>query len=83
MTRYINRWTVVLGWTALMTVVWTVFVPGGMSVGSFIFLCLTGPVLLVAGSALWTAQRPSPSIRQVRATLESEERARADARVRG
>jgi hypothetical protein len=83
MTTYVNRWTVVLGWTALMTVAWTVLVPGWLSTSSFIMLCLTGPVLLVAGSALLSAQRPSPSIRQVRAMLDSEERLRADARIRG
>jgi hypothetical protein len=79
MTRYVNRWTAIFGWTALMGIVWSLFVPRGLSVSTFMLLSLTGPLVLVAGSALWRAQRPSPSIRQIRATLDSDERARTGA----
>jgi hypothetical protein len=76
MITYVNRWTAVLGWTALMSIVWALFVPKGLSAGTFTMLTLTGPLLLVSGRALWSAQRPSPSIRQMRATLESDGKAR-------
>ena len=81
MTRYVNRWTALLGWTALMSIVWTLFVPRGLSATTFTLLSLTGPLVLVAGSALWRAQRPALSIRQIRATLDSDESTRAAARV--
>jgi hypothetical protein len=74
MARYINAWTTLAAWAALMGIVWTLFVPKGLSVGTFTLLGLTAPVLLAAGSALWKAQRPSPSIRQMRATIDAEER---------
>ena len=73
MARYINVWTMLGAWAALMWIVWALFVPKGLSVGTFTMLGLTAPVLLVAGSALWKAQRPSPSIRQMRAIIDSEE----------
>ena len=65
----------------MMFIVWNLLVPGGLSVGTFIVLCLAGPLLTVAGVMFWNAQRPSPSIRQVRATLDSDERAKTDART--
>jgi len=80
--RQVKGWTVVFGWTALMVVVWTLFVPRGLSVSTFMLLCLVGP-LVAGGLMLWRGQRPSPSIRQVRATLESNERAGGDARTSG
>jgi hypothetical protein len=81
MTRFVNRWIALLGWTALMSIVWALFVPRGLSVISFVLLSLTGPLVLIVGSALWRAQRPSPSIRQIRASLEADASARTAARV--
>jgi hypothetical protein len=81
MTRYVNRWIALLGWTALMAIVWILWIPRGLSVSSFALLSLTGPLVLVFGSALWRVQRPSPSIRQIRATLDADERARTAARM--
>jgi hypothetical protein len=81
MTRFVNRWIALLGWTALMSIVWALFVPRGLSVISFVLLSLTGPLVLVVGSVLWGAQRPSPSIRQIRAALDADESARTAARV--
>lgn len=66
MTRYANRWTGLLAWAALMGIVWAIFVPRGLSVGTFTLLGLTGPLALLAGSAVWTAHRPSPSVGQTR-----------------
>lgn len=64
-----------------MAIVWTLFVPRGLSVSIFALLSLTGCLALVFGSAFWRAQQPSPSIRQIRATLDADERARTAARV--
>ncbi len=49
MTRYVNRWTGLLAWAALMGIVWAIFVPRGLSVGTFTLLGLTGPLALLAG----------------------------------
>jgi hypothetical protein len=65
-TRYVNRWTALYAWATLMGIVWTVFVPRGVSVGSFILLSLTGPLLVVAASMLWSAHLPTPSLGQMR-----------------
>lgn len=59
MNRYL-RWVAVCAWVALMGIVWTLFVPKGLSVGTFTLLSLTGPVLLVAASTLRSAPQPSP-----------------------
>lgn len=62
MTRYVTRWMALYAWAALMGVVWAVFVPRGVSVSSFILLSLTGPLLVVAASMLWSAHLPTPSL---------------------
>jgi hypothetical protein len=73
-TTYVNRWSIAMfGWVAVMAIVWALAVPKGLSVGTFTLLSFTGLLLLASGSALWRSLRPSPSIRQVRATLESDE----------
>jgi len=81
--RLVNRWAAMFGWATLMLIVWALFVPSGLSVGNFMLLCAAGPILLAAGVMLWNAQRPSPSIRQLRATLEADDRTRSDARTSG
>ena len=43
--RLVNRWTAVFGWAILMLIVWALFVPRGLSVGSFTLLCAAGPIL--------------------------------------
>ena len=70
MTNYVNRWTALFGWGALMAIVWALAVPKGLSVGTFTLLSLTGLLLLFAGTALWRSQQPSPSLRQAQATLD-------------
>jgi len=59
-----------------MGIVWALFVPRGVSVTSFTLLSLTGASFMVAASALWSAHKPTPSIRQTRAALEASEAAR-------
>lgn len=81
MIRYVNRWTAMFGWVALMAIVWELFVPKGLSVGSFTLLTLTGPIVLLAGSVLWGVHRPSPSVREMRATLELNERPKTGAHL--
>ena len=70
MRRYINRWTVLCAWTALMGIVWALFTPRGVSVGSFTLLSLTGPILMLGASMLWSTHQPTPSLRQVRVEME-------------
>ncbi len=68
MTRHLNRWTAVFGWAVLMLIVWALFVPKGISTGTFTLFGLTGALLLISGSVLWrTQQQWAPSIRQTRA----------------
>jgi hypothetical protein len=47
-----------------MSIVWAIFVPRGLSVGTFTLLALTGPLALLTGSAVLGAHRPSPSLGQ-------------------
>jgi hypothetical protein len=62
MTRYTNRRTALLAWAVLMGIVWAIFVPRGLSVGTFTLLVLTGPLALLTGSAVWGAHRASPTL---------------------
>lgn len=78
MTGYKNRWSAVALWAVLMLIVWALFVPRGLSVGTFTLLSVGGLLTLMAGSALWRAQRPAPSIRQNRAVSDAaDERGKA------
>jgi hypothetical protein len=63
-----NRAVVALAaWAALMCIVWPLFVPKGLSVGTFTLLTLSGPLLLAVVSVLRSAHEPAQSISQVRA----------------
>jgi hypothetical protein len=70
-TSFLSRGIALLGWTAVMAIVWALFVPKGLPVGAFALLSLSVPVALEAGSVLWRAQRPSPSVGQILADLEA------------
>jgi uncharacterized protein (DUF58 family) len=74
MTRHRSSWFTVLGWAALMLIVWALFVPKGLSVGTFTLLGFTGALLLIGSSMLWQVQRPAPSVREIRAALDAGER---------
>jgi hypothetical protein len=67
-----SRWTTALGWGVLMLIVWTLFVPGRLSVTTFVLLGLTGFLVSIAGTALWISGRPSPSIGQMLGDTESD-----------
>ena len=71
MGRYLNRWTALCAWAVLMAIVWPMFVPNGMSIGTFILLTLTGPLVLIAAAAVWGAHRPTPSVGQTRVEAEA------------
>lgn len=73
MTGYKNAWSAVFAWAALMLIVWALFVPKGLSTGTFTLLTGGGVLALLAGSALWRSQRPAPSIRQTRAAAEASD----------
>ena len=75
-----TRWAMLFGWAVTMSVVWNLFIQRGLSVEGFALLCLAGPALVVAVTMFLIAQAPSQSVRQIRVRLDSEERARADAR---
>ena len=70
-TRHVNRWFLLLGWTTAMAIVWALFVPKVLSVGTFTLLSLIGPLALVGASVLWRTQNPSPSVGQILADLEA------------
>ena len=62
MTKSANLRTALLAWAVLMGIVWAIFVPRGLSVGTFTLLVLSGPLALLTGSAVWGAHRPAPSL---------------------
>jgi hypothetical protein len=75
MTRYLIRWIVLFGWLVLMGVVYALFVPQSLAVGSFWVLAMTGPVLAVVLLMLWSSQQPAPSAGQQRVQLDEAEAA--------
>ncbi len=46
-------------WLVLMFIVWSLFTPKGLSLGSWILLGLTGPLLLLVVSRLTRSRRPA------------------------
>lgn len=75
MTRYINRWTMLCGWLVLMGILWALFVPQALAVGSFWVLAMTGPLVVVVLSLLWRSQQPAPSAGQQRVQADEAEAA--------
>lgn len=56
MSRFLTL-VALCAWVALMGIVWNLFVPRGLSVGSFTLLTLSGPLLLVAARRFHLPQR--------------------------
>ena len=75
MTRCLNRWTVLFGWLVLMGVVYALLVPQSLAVGSFWVLAMTGPLLVVVLSLLWSSLEPEPSVGQQRVQVDEAEAA--------
>ena len=48
-------WSAACAWLALMGIVWALFVPKGLSVGTFTMCSLAGPLALLAGRWSWNA----------------------------
>jgi len=69
-----NRWKAALAWIASMSVVWTLFVPRGVSLMEFLAVGVVG-FLVLGVSALW-AKDPLPrSIREILQDTEDQPRA--------
>ncbi len=77
MTAYKNKWSAVFAWAVVILIVWALFVPTGLSVSTFTLMTGGGLLVLLAGSALWRAQRPEPSIRQMLAADDARLEAKA------
>jgi len=52
-------------WVALMCIVWALFVPKGLSFGTFTLLTLSGPLVLAAVSMWRSVLQPAQSVRQL------------------
>lgn len=57
MTRYL-LWSASCAWLALMAIVWALFVPKGLSVGTFTLFSLAGPLFLLAAARAFRTARP-------------------------
>jgi hypothetical protein len=62
MTKHL-LWSASCAWLALMGIVWALFVPKGLSVGTFTLFSAAGPLSLLAAARAWRAERPSRSLR--------------------
>jgi hypothetical protein len=71
-THLIGRWLTVLGWGAVMLIVWARFVPDPLPFTTFVLLGFAGFLVSIAGTALWISSRPSPSIAQIPGTTEAD-----------
>lgn len=66
MTRHL-LWAASGAWVVLMAIVWVLFVPKGLSVGTYTLLTLTGPLFLIAAARRWNTPRPAHSAQPPRA----------------
>ncbi len=72
MTTYLNRWTIMLGWMVLLSIVWTLFVPGSISVTTFVLFGMIGLIAAFFGSALVRDSQPPRSVNAILGDLEAE-----------
>lgn len=70
MRSYLNRWTLAVAWVVAMLVVWTLFVPSGLSVTTFVLCGIAGLLALFAGGALMRGGTPPHSMNQIISELE-------------
>jgi hypothetical protein len=59
-------------WVALMGIIWSLVVPGGLSAATFTLLALSGPLLLAAVSIVRGVSRPAPAVHRVRGGAAQE-----------
>jgi hypothetical protein len=71
MPSHVNRWTLALTWTVLMSAVWTLFVPRGLSVATFVMFGTVGLLVLFAGGALLSDSQPPRSVNRILAEIEA------------
>jgi hypothetical protein len=69
-----NRWKAALAWIASMSVVWTLFVPRGVSFSELLAVSVAG-CLVLGVSALWAKDQPPRSIRELLQDTEDQPRA--------
>lgn len=62
MTKHL-LWSASFAWLALMGIVWALFVPKGLSVGTFTLFSLAGPLSLLAVTRARGAVRLRRSVR--------------------
>jgi hypothetical protein len=70
MNAYANRWLVSLGWMVVMLIVWSLFVPGRVSVTTFSLLGATGLMIAMFGGTLFKDRQPQ-SVSAIIANLEA------------
>jgi hypothetical protein len=75
MRRFVNQWSLLCAWAALMGAAWVALVPAFLSVSSLIVLTLSGPVFILAGSTVLGAHRQELSPGQARGEIEAAEAA--------
>jgi hypothetical protein len=71
MTTYVNRWTMALAWTVSMSIVWTLFVPRGISVATFVLLGCAGLLVSFIGGTLVHNSEPPRSVAQILSDVEA------------
>ena len=74
MNRYLNRWTLALGWSVLMAIACALFVPKGLSVTTIILMTGTGLAVSLFGFALLSDSEPPRSMNQILVELEADSR---------
>lgn len=57
MTKH-PEWPVSCAWLSFMGIVWALFVPKGLSVGTFALFTLAGPLSLLVARQGWAPARP-------------------------
>lgn len=72
MRTYMNRWTVSLGWTVGMLIVWSLFVPRTVSVTTFFLLGAVGLIVTIFGAGFLKDSQPPQSINAIVADLEAQ-----------
>jgi membrane associated rhomboid family serine protease len=72
MNTYTNRWTVLLNWTVVMLIVWSLFVPRTVSVTTFVLLGATGLIVSVFGAMFLKDSQPPRSVNAILGELEAQ-----------
>jgi O-antigen ligase len=71
MKRYLNRWSALVVWAAVIGGLWIALVPGVLSASSLVMLALAGPALVIVAFSVRSAGAPEQSVRQARVEEDS------------